>query len=169
MTGPWLHDHSMDAALAGLIGAFGGAGIGLLGALKVNADQRQEAERSERRRAFAVCLGALYPVVSELREMPPNSEPDALTRAIDQLLGEQASWVRTRRGLAATSPQMFGRMDRLSAAMAVVQTLAMPAALLEAVEAANDYVAELGEERSEELVARWPAVRARLLEAARLL
>lgn len=159
----------MDAATAGLIGAFGGAGLGFAGALKINSDQRKEAQRSERRRAFGVYLGALYPVITELREMPPNSEPDALTRLIDHLQGEQAAWVRTRRGVMATFPHAFGRMDRLSGAMAVVQTLAMPAAVLEIVEKANDYAAELGEERTEELVEKWPEIQKQLLAAAKLL
>jgi hypothetical protein len=48
----------MDAATAGLIGAFGGAGLGFAGALKINSDQRKEAQRSERRRAFGVYLTA---------------------------------------------------------------------------------------------------------------
>lgn len=159
----------MDAAAAGLIGAFGGAGIGFAGALKINTDQRKEAQRNERRRALAVYLGALYPVVSELREMPPNSEPDALTRMIDRLQGEQASWVRTRRGVVAAFPHAFGRMDRLSGAMAVVQTLEMPAAVLEVVEKANDYAAELGEQRTDELVEKWPEIQKELLYAAKLL
>lgn len=101
--------------------------------------------------------------------MPPNKEPNALTRAIDQLSGEQASWARTRKGMVEMSPHMFGRIDRLSAAMAVVQVLEMPAAVSEAIEKSNDYAAELGEERTEELVAAWPEVREDLLEAARLL
>jgi len=42
----------MDAATAGLIGAFGGAGIGFLGAIKVAADQRDDARRIERRQAL---------------------------------------------------------------------------------------------------------------------
>lgn len=51
----------MDAAVAGLIGAFGGAGVGFLGALKINADQRREAQRIERRRAFAATSGRSTP------------------------------------------------------------------------------------------------------------
>ena len=101
--------------------------------------------------------------------MPPNRDPDVLSRAIDRVSGEQASWARTRKGMVEMSPHMFGRMDRLAAAMAVVQTLEMPAAVMEVVEAANDYAAELGEERTKELVAAWPEIREDLLEAARLL
>ena len=159
----------MDAAVAGLIGAFGGSGIGLAGALRINAVQRRDGDIAEKRRAFAAYLGALYPAVAELREMPPNKEPDLLMRAIDGVSSEQASWVRTRKGITAMSPHMFGRMDRLSAAVAVVQMLDMPPAVMEAFDQANDYVAELGEERTDELRAAWPGIREKLLDAARLL
>jgi hypothetical protein len=159
----------MDAGVAALIGAFGGAGIGFFGAIKVAADQRLETRGIERRRALSTYIGALSPVVSELREMPPNREPDFVTKAIDQISGEQASWVRTRKGLVALSPHMFGRMDRLSSALAEVQLLDMPTEVMEAVDAANDYAVELGEERSEDLIARWPPIHADLLAASKLL
>lgn len=159
----------MDAGVAALMGAFGGAGIGFLGAIKVAADQRVETRHIERRHALASYVGALTPVVSELREMPPNKEPDLVTKAIDQISGEQASWVRTRKGLVAMSPHMFGRVDRLASAFAQVQLLDMPREVMEAVEAANDYAIELGEERSEDLVARWPPIHANLLDASKLL
>lgn len=155
----------MDAATAALMGAFGGAGLGFLGTLTVNARQRREARRSEIRRALADFLGALYPAVAELREMPSNKEPDAFSKAIDRLSGDQATWVRTRRGLLATSPHIFGRMDRLAAAFARVQLLDVPVSVMEAVEKANDYVAELGEERSIALIERWPAIRSDLISA----
>jgi hypothetical protein len=159
----------MDAAAAGLIGALGGAGIGFLGAIKVAADQRVEAARIERRHALAAYVGALTPVVSELKEMPPAKEPNLLTKAIDQTGGEQATWARTRKGLVEMSPHMFGRMDRLASAMARVQLLAMQPAITDAVEAANDYVIELGDERSRDLIERWPSVHDALLSASRRL
>jgi hypothetical protein len=159
----------MDAGLAALIGAFGGAAIGFLGAIKVAADQRLETRQAERRRALAIYVGALTPVVSELREMPPNKEPDRFSKAIDQISGEQATWIRNRKGLVEISPHMFGRQDRLSSAVAQVQLLDMPAEVMTAVEAANDYVVELGEERTEDLIARWPSIHADLLDASRLL
>lgn len=159
----------MDAGVAALVGAFGGAGIGFLGAIKVAADQRVEARLSERRHAMATYLGALSPVVAELKEMPPNKEPDLVEKAIERISGEQATWVRTRKGLVAMSPHMFGRMDRLSSALAQVHLLDMPAGVMKAVEAANDYAVELGEERSEDLVARWPSIHAELLATSKLL
>jgi hypothetical protein len=155
----------MDAAAAGLVGAFGGATIGFVGTLAVNAAQRREARRDEKRRAFAGYLGALYPVITELREMPANKEPDGLAKMLDRLSGEQAAWVRTRKGLIAMSPHAFGRMDRLSAAFARVQLLDLSTEVMEVVETANDYAVELGEERSTELIARWPMIHKDLLDA----
>lgn len=159
----------MDAGVAALVGAFGGAGIGFLGAIKVAADQRGETRLTERRHALATYLGALTPVVAELKEMPPNREPDLVSKAIEQISGEQATWVRTRKGLVAMSPHMFGRMDRLSLAMAHLQLLDMPDPVMKAVEAANDYAAELGEERSKGLIERWPSIHADLIAAFKLI
>lgn len=159
----------MDAAVAGLVGALGGAGLGFISSLKISSDQRREAQRLERQRAFAVYLGALYPAVAELREMPANKEPNVLTKIIDQVSGEQASWMRTRKGVIAMSPHMFGRLDRLSAAVALVQALDMPASVISAFDRANDYVAALGEERTEERLATWPDIQEQLLAAAQLL
>ncbi|MGE5282562.1 MAG: hypothetical protein ACM3N0_09645 [Chloroflexota bacterium] len=152
----------MDAAIAGLVGAFGGSGIGLAGSLKISAVQRSEAARVERRRAFAGFLGALYPAVTELREMPPNREPNLLERASDVLSTEQASWVRTRRALVAMGPHVFGRMDRLAGAMAHLQVLDMPEELMIAVEEANDYVVRLGEDRTPERLDEWSTIHGRL-------
>jgi hypothetical protein len=101
--------------------------------------------------------------------MLPNKEPDLVNKAIEQISGEQATWVRTRKGLVAMSPHIFGRQDRLSSAFAHLQLLDMPTDVMKAVEAANDYAAELGEERSEDLVTRWPSIHADLLEASKSL
>ena len=60
-------------------------------------------------------------------------------------------------------------MDRLSVALAGVQLLGMPESVMAVVEAANDYVVELGDERTDELVARWPSIREELLDVVRLL
>lgn len=159
----------MDAGTAALIGAFGGAGIGFLGSIRVAAGQRVEARHVARRHALATFVGALTPVVSELKEMPPNKEPSLFAKAFDQVSDEQATWVRNRERLVAMSPHMFGRQDRLALAMAQVQLLEMPSGIMDAVEAANDYVVELGDERSEEVIARWPSIHAKLLEASKLL
>jgi hypothetical protein len=82
--------------------------------------------------------------------------------------GEQAAWVRSRRGLVKLSPHIFGRIDRLSLALATVQLLGMPQPVMEAVEAANDYVAELGRQRNPELIGRWPSIRQNLIDVSGL-
>jgi hypothetical protein len=60
-------------------------------------------------------------------------------------------------------------MDRMAAAAAHVQVLEMPADLVAVFDEANDYVASLGEERTDELKAEWPAIHKRLHAAASLL
>jgi hypothetical protein len=69
----------------------------------------------------------------------------------------------------AMENQHVTRMDRLAAATARVQVLDMPADLLVVVDDANEYVASLGEERTDELKARWPEIYDRLHSAAGLL
>jgi hypothetical protein len=58
--------------------------------------------------------------------MPPNKDIDSITKALEWVSGEQATWARTRKGLVAMSPHIFGRIDRLSVAQARVQLLDMP-------------------------------------------
>lgn len=159
----------MDPALAALLGTFGGAGIGLLGTQRISAIERKEASRHEKRRAFASFLGALYPAVSELRSMPPNKLPNILEQAQEKLSNEQADWIRTRKAMASATPHLFIRIDRLSLATAEVQTLDMPPKVKDVIEEANRYVEQLGEERTSELKAEWPAIYVRLHDANKLL
>jgi hypothetical protein len=156
----------MDAAAAGLIGALGGAVIGLVGAVLIDVAQRRRALSGERRRAFASFLGALYPAVAELREMPPNRSGGLFERIDSFLLTDQAAWVRTRRGMTAISPHLFSRIDRLLAAIAILQVIDLPKEVDAAVDEAADYLERLGEHRSPELVGQWPAIHERLLDAA---
>lgn len=155
----------MDPALAALIGAFGGSGISLLGTRGISTAERQETLRREKRRAFAAYLGALYPAVSELRSMPPNRLPNTFERIQDKVADEQSAWLRTRREITKATPHLFARIDRLSLATAEVEVLDMPATVLAAIEAANDYVERLGEERTDELKAEWSSIYDRLQAA----
>lgn len=134
----------------------------------MNSAQRQAESRRDRREALSAYIGALYPAVGELREMPPNKELDLVNKAIDKLSEEQATWVRTRRALLKISPHLFGRIDRLSLAFARVQVVGMPPAVMDTIEAAMDYVEDLSEDRSPELIGRWPSLHTELLEAARV-
>jgi hypothetical protein len=161
----------MDAALAALIGAFGGAGVGFIGSAKISADQRREARRVEKVQAFSSYLGALYPAVAELRELPADSGSwrTLASDAIDRLQGEAATYMRNRKILASLGNQHIWRMDRLSAAVARVQVLDMPPELIGVFNEANDYVARLGEERTDDVKAEWPDLYKRLHAAASLL
>lgn len=159
----------MDPAAAALIAGLGGAAVGFAGALKVSSAQRQAEFRRDQREALSAYIGALYPAVGELRELPPNKELDLVNKAIDKLSGEQATWVRTRRALLKISPHLFGRIDRLSLALARVQVLGMPPEVMVTVKTATDYVNELSNDRSPEVIDRWPSLHTELLEAARTL
>jgi hypothetical protein len=159
----------MVPAAAALLGAFGGSLIGLVGAVAIDRAQRGRSVTAERQRAFAGFLGSLYPVVAELRDMPPNRAGGLFDR-IDSLLStRQSSWARTRRGLAAVSPQLFPRIDRLLAMVATLQVIDLPKEVRCAVDEASEYVERLGEERSPDLVAAWPDIHERLQNAAALL
>lgn len=159
------------AAAAALVGAFGGAWLGFLGARRISSSDRAEARRVQRQEIFASYLGALYPVVAELREMPANPKGwrTFVSETIDSLQGEAASYVSARRALEGIGNQHVIRADRLAAAVAQVQVLGMPDEVVAAFDAANEYVESLGEERTDELKARWPALHERLQSAARLL
>jgi hypothetical protein len=159
----------VDPAAAALIAGLGGAAVGFAGALMISSAQRRAEFRRDQREALSGYIGALYPTVGELREMPPNKELDPVNKAIDKLSGEHATWVRTRRALLKISPHLFGRVDRLSLAFARVQVLEMPPEVMVTVESAMNYVNELTEDRSTELIDRWPSLHTELLEAARTL
>ncbi len=156
----------MDAATAGLIGAFGGALIGLTGALVIDRVQSRRALRAARQRTFGSFLGALYPAVAQLREMPSNRSGGLFER-IDSLLSTpQAEWARSQRAIATMAPQIFGRIDRLLAALALLQVIDLPPEVVSEVDNAVEYVERLGENRTRERVEEWPAIRERLLDVS---
>jgi hypothetical protein len=64
------------------------------------------------------------------------------------------------------SPHLFSRLDRLLAAIAILQVIDLPKEVKAVVDEAVEYVERLGENRSPELVAQWPAIHKRLLGAA---
>jgi|SRR6478752_5333871 len=155
----------MDAATAGLVGAFGGALIGLAGALLVDQVQSRRALRTERQRAFAAFMGALYPAVAELRDMPPNRSGGLFERFDSLLSTPQAEWARSRQAIAKISPLLFGRIDRLLAALALLQVMDFPEEVMAEIDKAVEYVERLGENRTPERVEEWPVIRERLLDA----
>ena len=107
--------------------------------------------------------------MAELREMPPNRSGGLFNRLDSSLLTKQAAWARTHQGMAALSPQLFSRIDRLLAAIAILQVIGPPKEVNAVVDEATEYVERLGDNRSPELTAKWPDIHERLLEAAEAL
>lgn len=159
----------MSAATSALIGAFGGALIGLAGAWLLDVLQNRRAERKERRRAFAAFLGALYPAIGEFREMPPNREGGLYEKLSSVLQTDQAAWVQARRGIAQSFPDLFGRIDRLLASLAVLQVLDLSPAARTAIDEATDYAERLAKERSPKVRAEWPEIHDTLMAISKSL
>jgi len=63
----------------------------------------------------------------------------------------------------------IARIDRLNAAIAQIQVLAVPTEIVNVVNDANEYVRRLGDERTEQIKAEWPEFFRRLHEAGSLL
>jgi hypothetical protein len=117
-----------------------------------------------------VYLGALYQSVGELRELPPNREPNALDRGVRMLQGEHGAWVARRRAEYRLSGDRYRQLaGQLASAVAQLHALPLPPDLEAAVTAANEYVEKLSEQRAPELIAQWPATRASLLAAIKRL
>ena len=143
-----------------------GAVIGLRGAQGISREERAEQTRAETLRAFTAYFSALVPVVAELRQLPPTPKSSPLADLVDHVRGEAATYIATRRRLQ----QLGGHGIReqavgLSAASLDLRLRPLPPEVTAAIDVANDYVERLGEQRSKELVAEWPAIHKRLLAA----
>jgi hypothetical protein len=150
---------------AGLLGV----GLGYFGSRHISKGEREAAGRAEVRRALAAYLGAIYPLVAELRAMPEVS-CGRLADAVDRISGEAASYVRSRRQLTKLGSRPFELMDRFVAAAAILRFLELlPAPLQVAISNANGYVEQLNETRSDELKDCWPEIWRELQSATRLL
>jgi hypothetical protein len=143
-----------------------GAVIGLRGARAIGREERAEAARAETLRAFTEYVGALVPVVSELRELPPAPAPSPLADLVDQFRGEAATYLATRR----REQQLFGGRNReqaarLASAAIDLRLRPLPQGVRDAINVANNYVEQLGEQRSDELIAEWKGIHSRLMAA----
>jgi hypothetical protein len=151
-------------------GTLAGASIGVGGTLIVSRRERQHALNARMRDAFGVFLGALYPAVADLRELPDiDGLPKSVT-VINHLRGERATYVATRR----REREIFGdalrdRAHRVAIAVAELQVLPLPDQAREAVETGLDYLERLGRRRTPELKAEWTEIHAQLASAAELL
>ena len=101
--------------------------------------------------------------------MPPNRRGGVVEKVGSLLRTEQAEWVEAHQGIARTSPQLFNRLDRLLAALALLQVLDIPDEVMAAVEEATGYAERLAEQRTPERLEEWWGVRDRLLATKELL
>jgi hypothetical protein len=164
--------------------AVAGAAVGLLGAIVLAGRAQKAAATDQRRRAYGAYLGALYPIVAELRSLPnpPDGESDLRNELIRQLLGalpegfkdvgarfvelldsEAARYLRTRR---AVGDRPYETSAALAAAYAQLQVLDLDKHVRTVVSDANEYVIALGTRRTPEQLAEWSQLHARL-DAAR--
>lgn len=161
----------MDTTVALVVGPAAGllgVGLGYLGSRHVSREERRVAARAELRRALASYLGAIYPLVAELRAMP-EVRATRISDIVERLSSDAAVYVRSRRQIAKLGPRPLELMDRFVAMTANLQVLPKPAPLEAAFTAANDYVEQLTETRSEELKNGWPEIWRSLQLAATVL
>jgi hypothetical protein len=157
-------------AAISVAGTLGGAGVGYRGALAINRHDHTAAVRDRARHALAEYLGTLYVSVAELRDLPSNKPPNWLDQKVDALRGEQGAWVARRRTEYKLSGDRYRELaGRLATAAAQLQVLPLPDKVRQAVDAANAYVEQLGEQRTPELKAKWPEIHAGLMAAVKTL
>jgi hypothetical protein len=163
----------MDAVLGEAIaiaGTLAGATLGVGGGLLISRRERRNSVDDRMRDAFGVYLGAVYPAVSELRELPDVNGLSKVDEAYNRLRGDKATFITTRR----RERQIFGdglrdRAHRIAIAVADLQVLPLPQPVRDAVDVANDYLERLGQRRTPELKDEWGRVHEQLMAAAELL
>jgi hypothetical protein len=123
------------------------------------------------RDAFGVYLGAVYPAVAGLRELPDVHDPPALDGVVNRLRGEAATVVATRKRernvFGDSGPRELGH--RVAIATAGLQVLPLPDEVRATLDQANDYLERLSERRTVAIKAEWPDIHQRLMAAAELL
>lgn len=159
----------MGSAEISILGTLAGASLGLAGGAAISRGERRESRRIEMRQVYARFLAATYSAVAELRELPPGSEGTTISRILDQIRGEEASYVQTRKTLAEMGNTHIARMDRMNAAIAEIQVLDLPPELIAIVNDTGEYVQRLSDERTEPVKAEWPAYFDRLQTGAAIL
>jgi hypothetical protein len=154
-------------AAIGVGGALAGTGLGYRGALAINRRDREHAQRVQMRDVFAEYLAAIYQSVAFLQDLPPATEPSAFSRAIDRYRGETATWIALQRSQRSImGNRHYELAGQVVAALAQLQVLPLPADARAALDAADDYLMRLGEQRTPEIKAEWSRIRARLIAAA---
>lgn len=153
-----------------VLGTLAGAAVGVAGALRISRHARRDALNDRMRDAFGIYLGALYPAVAELRDLPDVDGLPKLDRAFNWLRGERATFIASRRN----ERQIFGdglrdRAHRVGIAVADLQVLPLPKPVRDAVDRANNYLERLGRRRTPEIKAEWSEIHKQLMAAAELL
>jgi hypothetical protein len=165
-----------------LAAAIGGPAVGLAAVRQARSDsdaRRHESDADRRLRrlhelddAMAAFLAALSKAIAFLTNMPhidPRHPLVLFGRATDRVsdaLVPGRTWLRNRRGLAKALPgDPYAAANEVVEAAARLRVLDPGDALDTAIENALDYLIELGEDRADEKLARWPHVRREVLGA----
>jgi hypothetical protein len=143
-----------------------GALIGLRGSREISREERAEAARAETLRAFTGYVSAAAVTVGELRDLPPVPKPAPLDELVNRFRGPAATYIATRRH----EQQITGGRNRELAARLSVAYLdlwlrPLPRYVRAAIVAANDYIERLSAQRSEQIIAEWRGIHARLMVA----
>lgn len=153
-------------ALIGVGGTLAGTGLGYRGARAINHDDRAAALRGQMRTAVADYFGLLVVSVAELRDLPPRKEPNALDQAVDKLRGEHRAWIARRRAEYRLTGDRYRQIaSQLAVAATKLQTLPLPPEVRAAVDAGNNYVERLGENRTPELTDEWGEVHQQMVNS----
>lgn len=153
-------------AVIGVCGTVAGTAAGYRGAFAISRDERKAAMRERMRVALADYFGECVVSVAELRDLPPNKDPNWFDKLINDLRGEQANWLARRRAEYRLTGDRYRELAAgLARAAIQLRALPLPSEARAAVDAATNYVERLGQDRSPEIFAEWPEIHRRLSEA----
>jgi len=158
---------------AGTIGgAVVGAVIALKGARSLSRGERAALERNEVARAYRAYVAEAVKTVAELRQLPPVQEPDPIADAVGAVVNVFRTEADAKMATKARIHKMYGDRhlllaDQLVTAGVDLGLREIPPSARAAVEAADDYVVRLSDDRSDVLIAEWKDVHAKLMAAGK--
>jgi hypothetical protein len=166
-------DATVDALTSeaiAVVGTLAGACVGVGGTVVIARRERQHLLNVRMRDAFGVFLGAMYPAVADLRELPDVNDLPIAAKAYNKLRGEPATFVANRQ----REREVFGdvlrdRAHRVAIAFAELQVLPLPREAREAIDTTMEYLERLSKRRTPELKAEWTVIYELLASAAELL
>jgi hypothetical protein len=162
---------ALAITVAGTIGgAAAGAAIGLKGARRLARDERAAVRREETARAYRAYVSAAVKSVSELRQLPPIPEPDAITEAVGAVVSAFRSEADEKMATKARIHRRYGDRhlvlaDQLVTAGVELALCEIPPSARAAIKATDDYVIRLSDDRDEKLIAEWKEIHAALWKA----